>query len=62
MFPPFFSGLTNEHISFFKLLNGLVKVDDVNAVSFGEDVLSHLRVPTSGVVAEMYAGFEKLFH
>ncbi len=40
----------------------LLEVDDVDAVAGAEDVTRHLRVPTPGVMAEMYAGFQKLAH
>ena len=33
--------------------NGLLQIDDVDAVSLGEDVRSHLGVPTSCLVTEM---------
>ena len=54
--------LTNKHVSFFKLLNGLLKVDDVDTVSLGKDVLLHLGVPSSCVMSEMDASFEKLLN
>ena len=57
-----FSNVTNKHIRFFNLFNGLLKVYDVNAVSFGEDVFRHFGVPSSGLVSEVNTCFEQLFH
>ena len=56
----FCSDITDEHIRLFKLFNGLLKVDDVDSVSFGEDVLTHFGVPSSGMMSKMDASFEKL--
>ena len=42
--------------------NGLLEVDDVDAVTFGEDETLHLRVPTTGLVPEVHARFQKLAH
>src|SRR5882672_1123555 len=42
--------------------HGLGEVDDVNVVAGAEDVLTHLRVPTVGLVAEVHASFQKLTH
>ena len=55
------SDVANEHVRFFELLNCLLKVDDVDAVSFCEDVLCHLGIPSSCVMSEMDACFEQLF-
>ena len=52
-------GDINKAIEF---LNGLLQVNDVDAVALGEDVLCHLGVPAAGLMTEMHAGFEKLFH
>ena len=54
--------LTNEIISLFQLLYGLLQVDDVDTVALGEDVLSHLGIPATGLVTKVYASFQKLFH
>ena len=51
-----------EHISFVKLLYCLLQIDDINTISFCEDVLCHLRVPSSGLMTKMYASFKELFH
>ena len=54
--------LTNEAVCFFELLDALLQVDDVDTVSLGEDVLRHLGVPSSGLVTEVNAGLQELFH
>src|SRR5690606_34394937 len=41
---------------------GLLQVDDEDAVAFGEDVALHLRVAALGLVAEVHAGLEELLH
>ena len=56
------SNVTDEHVSLFQLFDGFLQVDDVDAVALGEDVLGHLGVPSSGLVTEVHACFEKLFH
>ena len=52
--------VTNEVVSLLELLNGLLQVDDVDAVSLGEDVLLHLGVPAAGVVTEVDTCFQQL--
>ena len=49
-------------VSLVQLLHGLLQIDDIDAVALGEDVLCHLGVPAAGLMTEMHAGFEKLFH
>ena len=39
---------------------GLLQVDDVDPVSLAEDVAAHLRVPATGLMAEMDSGLEQL--
>ena len=41
---------------------GLLQVDDVDAVSLGEDVLLHRRVPPPGLMPEVDSRLEKGFH
>ena len=43
-----------------QLLDGLIQVDDVDLVSFFENVRLHLRVPALRLVTEMHARLEKL--
>ena len=56
------SNTLDESISFVELLYSLLEIDNVDTVSLGEDVGSHFRVPSSCLVTEMYACFEKLLH
>jgi hypothetical protein len=42
--------------------HGLRQIDDVDVVAGAEDVLSHLRVPTVGLMAKVNASFQKLAH
>ncbi len=42
--------------------DGLLEVDDVDAVAFRKDEPLHLWVPAAGLVAEVNAGFQELFH
>ena len=60
----FHRDVADESVSFINLADGFLQVDDVDAVAvaFGEDVLRHLRVPPAGLMTEVYAGFQKLFH
>ena len=43
-------------------LQGLLQVDDVDSVTFAEDVFLHLWIPALGLVPEVNAGFEQFFH
>jgi len=52
----------NELGRLFEHLQGLLKVDDVNAVALTEDVFLHLGVPALGLVPEVDSSFEQLFH
>ena len=54
--------LTDEGISLFQLLHGLLKIDDVDAVALGVDVGCHFRIPAAGLMTEVHAGFQKLLH
>src|SRR5262249_25861606 len=54
--------VTHEPVGLAELLEGFLKVDDVNAVALTEDVLLHLRVPALGLMAEMHSGLEQLLH
>ena len=49
-------------VSLVNLYDRLLKVDDVDPVSLCEDVGSHLGVPASCLMTEMYACFKQLFH
>ena len=54
--------LTNELERFVELLNRLFEVDDVDLVAGAEDVLSHLGVPETRLVAEVAAGLKHFTH
>src|SRR6202022_4207075 len=41
-----------------ELSQSLLQIDDVDAVPFGEDETTHLRVPAAGLVSEVDTGFE----
>ena len=56
------SELTGKLAGFVELNNGLFEVDDVNLVAGAEDVLSHLRVPETGLMAEVATRFEHFTH
>ena len=43
-------------------LHRLFEVDDVNLVALAEDVIGHLRIPVTGLVAEVDPGFQHLTH
>ena len=53
---------TDEVVGFLELLDGLLQVDDVDAVALGVDVGSHFGVPATGLMAEVDACFEQGFH
>ena len=48
--------------SFAEHFQGLLKIDNVNAVAFAENVFLHLRIPAPRLVAEVNSGLQKLFH
>ena len=58
----FLNDALDELIRCFYVVNGDLKVDDVNIVSRCVDVLAHLRVPTLCLVSEVHACFEQGFH
>ena len=43
-------------------LQGLIEVDDIDAVALAEDEALHLRVPTTSLMAEVHSGLEQLLH
>ena len=54
--------VADEVVGLFELLDGLLQVDDVDAVTLAVNVLGHLGVPAAGLVTEVYAGLQKLLH
>ena len=55
-------GVSDEAVGVLQAGDGLLQVDDVDAVAVGEDVRAHLRVPALGLVAEVDACFEQSLH
>ena len=55
-------GGLDEVIGLVDQLQRLEQVDDVDAVALGEDELLHLRVPTTGLVAEVQACLQHVAH
>ena len=53
---------TDKSISFFYFFHCLLQVNDINTITFGEDVPCHLRIPATGLMPEMNACFKQLFH
>ena len=54
--------VTDKAVSLVQLADGLLQVDDVDAVSLGEDIRRHLGVPSSGLMTKVYASFQELLH
>ena len=57
-----FGELAYKIVCLFKFFDRLLKVDDVDAVTFAVNVLGHLGVPAPGLVTEVDTGFKQLFH
>ena len=55
-------GSLDEVIGLIDHVERLEQVDDVDAVALGEDELLHLRVPTTGLVAEVQACLQHIAH
>ena len=51
-------GVASEGIGLLHAFNRLLKVDNVDAVTFSEQKPLHFRIPTVGLVSEMDAGFQ----
>ena len=54
--------LADEVQGLLKQRQGLLQVDDVNFVAVAKQVIRHLGIPIAGLVAEMDASFQHLFH
>jgi hypothetical protein len=52
----------DELLGLAEQLDRLPQVDDVDAVSFAEDVLLHLRVPAFRLMAEVHPGLHQILH
>ena len=58
-----FGGQVGDELGrFLEHLQRLLQVDDVNPVALAEDVFLHLRIPALGLMPEVNASFEQLFH
>src|SRR5699024_755033 len=55
-------GLLDELVGTVDVGQRLLQIDNVDTVALGEDVALHLRVPAPGLMPEMHAGVEQLFH
>jgi hypothetical protein len=56
-------GHTLEELKrFLENLDGLLQVDDIDAVSLAEDILLHFGIPPFGLVAKMNTRFQEFFH
>ena len=60
--PAVLDGAADEPVGGVDPLEGLLQIDDVDAVALAEDESAHLRVPTARLVAEMDAGLQQLLH
>ena len=56
------SDIADRHIGILKLLDRLLKVDDVNTVALRENIGSHFGVPSSGLMTEVHTCFKQLLH
>ena len=52
----------HEVVGLFELLDGLLEVNDVDAIALHVDILRHLGVPATGLVTEVHTGLQKLLH
>ena len=56
------NGLLDEVVGALDVLNGLLEVNDVDAVALGENEALHLGVPATGLVPEVDAALKELAH
>ena len=56
------SEVVRELLGFSELRNRLLEVDDMDVVAGAENVLSHLRVPETGLMAEVATSFKHFTH
>jgi len=52
----------HEAARFAEHLECLLKIDNVNAVAFPENILLHFRVPAARLVAKVNSGLQQLLH
>ena len=53
-----FGNVLHERIRFLNFLHRLLQIDNVDSISLCEDVRSHLRIPSPGLMSEMNTGFQ----
>ena len=58
----FHGQVAHEIVGFVHLADGLLQVDDVDAIALGEDVRGHFGVPAASLMTEVHARFQELFH
>jgi len=58
--PPF-DGIRGSNIGGVQCGDGLLQIDDVDAVALGEDERLHLRIPALGTVTEVHARLSSAF-
>ena len=56
------NGFLDKLECFVDVSQGLLQVNDVDAVAVSEDEALHLRIPAAGLVAKVDTGIEKLAH
>src|SRR5690606_24732785 len=61
-FAPVGHGVADEVDGLVQPGNGLLQVDNVDAVALGEDEALHLRVPAPCLMPEVDAGLQELLH
>ena len=54
--------VAHEVVGLLEQLGGLGQIDDVDAAALREDEALHLRVPATGLVAEVDSGFQEVTH
>ena len=52
----------DETCGVFEHLQSLLQIDNIDSVTFAEDIFFHLRIPALGLVPEVNAGFEQFLH
>ncbi len=54
--------LAHEAARFAKHLEGFLKINNVDAVAFSENIFLHLRIPSPRLVTEVNSGLQQFFH
>ncbi len=50
--------LFDKFLGFDQQFDRLLQVNDMNAITFGEDIFLHPGMPTAGLMTEMSSGFQ----